>query len=99
MLNSRLALASGGSWSVGHGVIERNPSMALTRPYIDPRDCAAHGIVTYYDQNISAVRYERDADQGAREAAQAGYVRGTQIGLSARGEGSTADADHNGPTS
>lgn len=45
MLNSPLALTSGGSWSVGHGVIERYPALALPRSSIDPRDCAAYGAV------------------------------------------------------
>ena len=33
---------SGGRWSDRHGVIERHPALALSRPFLDPRDIAAH---------------------------------------------------------
>src|SRR3984957_19048010 len=35
----------GGRRSDRHGVTERHPTLALPRPFLDPRDIAAHGAV------------------------------------------------------
>ena len=36
----------GGRRSDRHGVTERHPTLALPRPFLDPRDIAAHGAVS-----------------------------------------------------
>jgi hypothetical protein len=43
-----------------HGVIERHPTLGVSRSAFDPGDIAAHGIVAEYDPQISAHRLGED---------------------------------------
>ena len=49
---------SGGRRSDRHGVIERHPTLALSRSFLDPRDIAAHGAVEEHRPQISALRHQ-----------------------------------------
>src|ERR1700724_1626652 len=49
----------GGRRSDRHGVTERHPTLALPRPFLDPRDIAAHGAVEEHRPQIPALGHPR----------------------------------------
>jgi transposase len=50
---------SGGRWSDQHGVIERHPTLALSRSFLDPRDIAAHRSFEEHGPQIPAFGQRR----------------------------------------
>src|ERR1700723_4415361 len=54
----------GGRRSDRHGVAERHPTLALPRPFLDPRDIAAHGAVEEHGPH--RVRRPEDDDRATR---------------------------------
>ena len=72
-LNRSRALASGGPWSVGHGIIERYPAVVSPRPDVDPGDFPADGPFKKHVTQVPAIRSGRAAfpDAGPAEQAEA----------------------------
>jgi hypothetical protein len=59
MLEPRPLGLGRGHRSDQHGVIERHPTLALSGPFLDPGDLAAHGFVEEHGAQVSALRQRR----------------------------------------
>jgi hypothetical protein len=64
-----------GHWSDRHGVIERDPTLALSGPLLDPGDIAAYGAVEKHGPQVPALGQRRAEVRHSRPAEQAGPLR------------------------
>src|ERR1700733_13412543 len=83
----------GGRRSDRHGVTERHPSLALPRPFLDPRDIAAHWVVEEHGPQIPALGHRGTEVQHPRSPEQAGPIRRQAIADAAAGSGEVAKAE------
>ena len=60
-----------GLWSDRHGIIERNPTLAFSRPFIDPGDLPQDGLIPEYYPQISAIERRGAIISGSGAAEQA----------------------------
>ena len=54
MFQPSLACFQRGLWSDRHGVIERDPTLAFSRPFIDPGDLPQDRLIPEYHSQIPA---------------------------------------------
>ena len=86
----------GGRRSDRHGVIERHPTLAISGPFLDPGDLAAHGAVEEHGAQIPALGQRRAEVQRARPAEQARPLRRQAVADAAAGGGEVAQAEADG---
>src|SRR5271166_2921528 len=75
----------GGHWSDRHGVIERDPTLALSGPLLDPGDIAAHGAVEKHGAQTPALGQRRAEVQHSRPPEQVGPLRRQTVADAAAG--------------
>ena len=83
----------GGRRSDRHGVIERHPTLALSRSFLDPGDIAAHRAVEEHGPQIPALGQRRAEVQHPGPAEQAGPLRRQAVADAAAGGGEVAQAE------
>src|SRR5580700_6690791 len=76
-----------------HGVIERHPTLALSRSFLDPGDIAAHGTVAEHGPQVPALGQRRTEVCRPRSAEQAGPLRRQAVAYAAAGDREVAQAE------
>src|SRR5277367_6386006 len=86
----------GGHWSDRHGVIERDPTLALPGALLDPGNIAAYGAVEKHGPQIPALGQRRAEVQHSRPPEQVGPLRRQAVADAAAGSGEVAQAEADG---
>src|SRR5580704_3173977 len=92
MFESRPLGLGRGHRSDRHGVIERDPTLALSRSFLDPRDISTHWAVEEHGPQISALGQRRTEVCRPRSAEQAGPIRRQAVAYAAAEGGEVAQA-------
>src|ERR1700728_3165117 len=85
-----------GHWSDRHGVIERDPTLALPGPLLDPGDIAAYGAVEKHGPQIPALGQRRAEVQHSRPPEQVRPLRRQAVAYATAGSGGGAQAETDG---
>src|ERR1700719_2924390 len=76
-----------------HGIIERHPTLALSRSFVDPRDISTHWAVEEYGPQVPAFGQRRTEVCCPRSAERAGPIRRQAVAYAAARGGEVAQAE------
>src|ERR1700723_3940171 len=88
----------GGRRSDRHGIIERHPTLALSRSFLDPGDISTHWAVEEHGPQVPAFGQRRTEVCRPGSAKQAGSLRRQAVADAAAGGGEVPQAETDDPT-